>query len=103
MNFLKVIFSKVAVVYDLMLGRSKIIRDLILAIGNLTKSIQDLTKAYVALARLQMEDRDAIAELYNLHGDLLSNLPAKTPVKAKATLTPIEQIEQEKKKGSLKN
>lgn len=103
MNFLKVIFSKVIVVYDLMLGRSKIIRDLILAIGNLTKSIQDLTKAYVALARLQMEDRDAITELYNLHGDLLSNLPENTPVKAKTTLTPIEQIEQEKKKGSLKN
>lgn len=47
-----------------------LISDTILAVANLTKSVNELIKAYTQLAKMVIEDREAINDLYQ-HVDSL--------------------------------
>jgi hypothetical protein len=44
--------------------------DVVLSIKNLTKTLNDLVKAYTQVAKMVIEDREAINELYQLHAEL---------------------------------
>lgn len=92
-----------------LLNRAKLISDMVKAISSLTRAVADLTKAYAMMAKYQEEDRKSIAELYMWQAELAAELsgvplaqevlPEKTTVVAKPT--PIEAIQQEKKKKLL--
>lgn len=57
--------------FDKLLKQAPIFKDVVLAIGNLTKSVNDLVKAYSQVAKMVVEDRQAINDLYNLHAELI--------------------------------
>lgn len=52
------------------LGRIPLFRDCVLAISNLTRNLNELIKAYTQLAKMVIEDREAINDLYQLHAEL---------------------------------
>lgn len=52
------------------LGRVPLFKDTVLAISNLTRTLNDLVRAYTQLAKMVIEDRDAINDLYALHAEL---------------------------------
>lgn len=106
MKFLKAFCKRLI---NIVLNKSSIIRDMILALDNLTRAVRDLTRANLALAKMQAEDRAAIVELYEISAEFILspndvNTIAVAPEKPKqlpAKLTPIEQIAFEKKKNTI--
>lgn len=52
------------------LGRIPLFMDVVLAIKNLTKTLNDLVRAYTHVAKMILEDREAINDLYQLHAEL---------------------------------
>jgi hypothetical protein len=57
--------------FDKLLKQAPIFKDTVLAIGNLTKTLNDLVKGYTQMAKMVIEDRKAINELYEMHTELL--------------------------------
>ena len=88
-------------VSDYLITKINVIQGMIRAIDNLTKAVRDLTRAYTALAKMQVEDRETLFELYSLMSpeeDVKFDLVEPLRVEK---LTPLEQIELEKKKKQL--
>lgn len=85
-------------IFNFFLSSSKIVIDLIAAVKSLTLAVRDLTKAYQLLAKMQIEDREAIAELYGIVGvQVLEDLPpAKLPEK-KAPTADVAELEKKRK------
>lgn len=52
------------------LGAVPLFKDIVFAVSNLTRSVNDLIKGYTQLAKMVIEDRDAINDLYQHVNDL---------------------------------
>jgi hypothetical protein len=95
--------------FERLLKQAPIFKDTVLAIGNLTKTANDLVKGYTQLAKMVIEDRKAINELYEMHTEILlekelrargkvnNNITVKGPVVDTQFIE--EEVSEEKKKA----
>ena len=60
--------------FDKLLGKAPLFKDTIVAIGNLTKTANELVKGYTQLAKMVIEDRKAINDIYALQSELFTLL-----------------------------
>lgn len=76
-----------------LLGELSLFKDVVLAIANLTKTVNDLVKAFTQLAIMINEDREAIDELYqhlySMQDEKLEKIVAET---TKASVQPQRSV-----------
>lgn len=94
--------------FEKFLKKSSLFKDTVLAIGNISKTVNDLVKGYTQLAKMVIEDRQAVNDLFALHSDMLLERESRervvTPVKPASQKSSLEvgpmfaERENEKKK-----
>ena len=64
------VFGAARRVGNKVLGAIPLFKDIVVAVSNMSRSVNDLIKAYTQLAKMVIEDRDAINDLYQHVNDL---------------------------------